>query len=223
MDTLGERAAAWVGRIRSLFSRRFDDELADEMRMHLELRRQALIDDGMDPRDAEYEARRLFGNPTVLRERSRDAWGFASVASFCAIRVRRAAAAAPSGPERRDRPTSLRRPQRGALPGSQCRLLETAGHYSRSRGHPPRRWQAERRAKLPRLRGLSGSCRGCVDLQRLATSTSPSGSKAQAHQQTNARGSSRATFSTCLGSDRSTGGRSPGATICRHWNRRRRA
>ena len=50
--------------------------------MHVELRRQALIDRGMDPRDAEYEARRLFGNPTVLRERSRDAWGFASVASF---------------------------------------------------------------------------------------------------------------------------------------------
>ncbi len=73
MDTLGERAAAWVRRIRSLFSRRFDDELADEMRMHLELRRQALIDGGMDPREAEYEARRLFGNPTVFRERARDA------------------------------------------------------------------------------------------------------------------------------------------------------
>ena len=82
MDTLGERAAAWVRRIRSLFSRRFDDELADEMRMHLDLRRQALIDDGMDPREAKCEARRLFGNPTVLRERSRDAWGFATVASF---------------------------------------------------------------------------------------------------------------------------------------------
>ena len=82
MDTLGERAAAWGRRIRSLFSRRFDDELADEMRMHLELRRQTLIDGGMDPRDAEYEARRLFGNPTVFRERARDAWGFASVASF---------------------------------------------------------------------------------------------------------------------------------------------
>ena len=50
-----------------------DDELADEMRMHLELRRQALIDGGMDPREAEYEARRLFGNPTVFRERARDA------------------------------------------------------------------------------------------------------------------------------------------------------
>ena len=82
MDTLGERAAAWIRQVRSLFRRRFDDELADEMRMHLELRRQVLIDRGMDPRDAEYEARRLFGNPTVLRERSRDAWGFASVASF---------------------------------------------------------------------------------------------------------------------------------------------
>ncbi len=48
----------------------------------MELRRQALIDGGMDPREAEYEARRLFGNPTVFRERARDAWGFASVASF---------------------------------------------------------------------------------------------------------------------------------------------
>jgi hypothetical protein len=82
MGTLGERATAWVRQIRSFFSRQFDDELADEMRMHQELRRQALIDGGMDPREAEYEARRLFGNPTLLRERSRDAWGFASMASF---------------------------------------------------------------------------------------------------------------------------------------------
>ena len=60
MDTLGERAAAWLRQVRSLFRRRFDDELADEMRMHLELRRQALIDQGMDPRHSSSMSK-LFG------------------------------------------------------------------------------------------------------------------------------------------------------------------
>jgi hypothetical protein len=47
---------------------RLQQELRDEMRLHMELRRQALIDDGMDPREAEYEARRMFGNVVALGE-----------------------------------------------------------------------------------------------------------------------------------------------------------
>ena len=50
--------------------------------MHIELRRQALVDDGMDPREAEAAARRSFGNVTSLRERARDERGLPSVASF---------------------------------------------------------------------------------------------------------------------------------------------
>src|SRR5688572_29257298 len=55
---------------------RLERELADEIRQHIELRTRALIDDGMDPRDAAYEARRVFGNATVIREETRDMWGY---------------------------------------------------------------------------------------------------------------------------------------------------
>ena len=56
--------------------RRLDDELAEEIRQHIELRTQALIDEGLDPRDARFAARRAFGNITAIREESRDMWSF---------------------------------------------------------------------------------------------------------------------------------------------------
>jgi predicted permease len=67
-------------RIASFFRRdRLDDELAEEIRLHLDLRRKALIEDGMSPADAEREARRQFGNVAAIRERSRDHWGSVAV------------------------------------------------------------------------------------------------------------------------------------------------
>ena len=40
----------WLRRARATLRRpRLDDELAEEIRGHMELRRQALVDDGMDP------------------------------------------------------------------------------------------------------------------------------------------------------------------------------
>jgi predicted permease len=57
---------------------RLDDDLAEEIRLHINLRRQALIDEGMDPRDADARARRMFGNATAIREETRDMWGFPS-------------------------------------------------------------------------------------------------------------------------------------------------
>jgi predicted permease len=73
----------WIRRVKSFVSgRRLDDELAEEMRQHIELRRQAFIDEGMDPRDAAYEAGRSFGNRTVIRDRARDERGFVGFASF---------------------------------------------------------------------------------------------------------------------------------------------
>ena len=71
MDVLGKagrRLAAWLSR------RRRDDDLRAEMEAHIAQRRQSLIDEGMDPRDAAYEAQRMFGNPTVMREETRDMW-----------------------------------------------------------------------------------------------------------------------------------------------------
>lgn len=58
---------------------RLDDDLAEEIRLHLALRTQALIDSGMAPADADHEARRQFGNVTAIRERTRDQWGGSSI------------------------------------------------------------------------------------------------------------------------------------------------
>ncbi len=70
-------------RLISFFRRdRLDDELAEEIRLHLDLRRRALIDDGMLPADADHEARRQFGNVIAIRERSRDHWGSVAVNAF---------------------------------------------------------------------------------------------------------------------------------------------
>jgi predicted permease len=70
----------WMRRLASFVRRRrLDDDLADEIRLHIELRREALVDAGMDPREAAYEARRMFGNVTVKREESREMWGFPSL------------------------------------------------------------------------------------------------------------------------------------------------
>jgi predicted permease len=58
---------------------RLDDDVAEEVRLHLELRKQALIESGMTPADADREARRQFGNVTLIRERVRDQWGGSSI------------------------------------------------------------------------------------------------------------------------------------------------
>jgi predicted permease len=67
----------WAGRVAALVRRgRLDDELREEIEEHLRLRERQLVADGMDPRDAAFEARRLFGNVTAIREETRDMWGF---------------------------------------------------------------------------------------------------------------------------------------------------
>ena len=84
IDRQGERMTRWVRRLTSFFHRRrLDDDLADEMRMHVELRRQALVDDGMDPREAD-DGRRAGCLATSPRstERARDERGMPSLASF---------------------------------------------------------------------------------------------------------------------------------------------
>ncbi|HEX3745231.1 MAG TPA: ABC transporter permease [Bryobacteraceae bacterium] len=67
----------WARRVRMLFGgSRFDRDLQEEMRLHLELRRQDLIRGGVPPAQADAAAQRRFGNATVLREASGDAWGW---------------------------------------------------------------------------------------------------------------------------------------------------
>ena len=55
-----------------LFRRRFDRDLEDEMRFHLEMKARA----GGGTPEAGYGAERQFGNATLLREQSRDMWGW---------------------------------------------------------------------------------------------------------------------------------------------------
>jgi putative ABC transport system permease protein len=64
------RLVAWRRR------ERLGMELAGELETHIDLLARDLEREGMSPADARIAARRRLGNTTVLRESSRDAWGF---------------------------------------------------------------------------------------------------------------------------------------------------
>src|SRR5262244_4347406 len=55
---------------------RFDRELEEEMRFHLEMKVEENLDAGVSPEEARYAARRQFGNQTLIQEVSRDMWSF---------------------------------------------------------------------------------------------------------------------------------------------------
>ena len=62
----------WIGNI---FRRgKLYDDLSEEIRLHIEEREEQLMGEGMSRREAEQEARRAFGNRTLLEERSREVW-----------------------------------------------------------------------------------------------------------------------------------------------------
>jgi predicted permease len=67
-----------------LFKRRqFDRDLKDELRLHEDMKTQALADaDGMSDGEARAAARRRIGNALRLREESRDPWIFATLETF---------------------------------------------------------------------------------------------------------------------------------------------
>ncbi len=73
MQWLGELWRRLAFRLRG---ERFDRDLADEMRLHLELRAAEQQARGVTPDDAAAAARRQFGNLTQLQEMSREAWGW---------------------------------------------------------------------------------------------------------------------------------------------------
>jgi putative ABC transport system permease protein len=62
--------ARWLER------RRVERELADEMSAHLEERIEQLMDEGLSQKEARIRARRQFGNLTLQKEKSREAWGW---------------------------------------------------------------------------------------------------------------------------------------------------
>jgi hypothetical protein len=56
--------------------RRRDQELNEEIQSHLAMAIRDRIERGEDPREAELAARREFGNQTLVREITRDMWGW---------------------------------------------------------------------------------------------------------------------------------------------------
>jgi predicted permease len=54
--------------------RKIYDDLADEIRLHIEERTEQLMREGMSAKEAKRQARVAFGNPTLLEERSREVW-----------------------------------------------------------------------------------------------------------------------------------------------------
>jgi predicted permease len=72
-----------IRRLRMLFHRRqLDLDLEEEMRLHLELRRQQQIESGLLPLAARQAAHRRFGNVTRIKEKSMMSWGFEGLESF---------------------------------------------------------------------------------------------------------------------------------------------
>ncbi len=67
-------------RLRSSWDRRRRDaELDDEIRFHLAEEAEERVEAGQSPERAHAEARRDFGNVTLIRERTRETWGWAPV------------------------------------------------------------------------------------------------------------------------------------------------
>jgi predicted permease len=71
----------WIPRI---FRRKLYDDLSEEIRLHIEERAEQLMTEGMGRNEAEQQARRAFGNPTSIEERSREVWQWPTVESIWA-------------------------------------------------------------------------------------------------------------------------------------------
>ena len=62
--------------------RRLYDDLSEEIRAHLEQRADDLVARGMSRKNALIEARRAFGNVTMIQEQGRDSWQWPMIDSF---------------------------------------------------------------------------------------------------------------------------------------------
>jgi putative ABC transport system permease protein len=64
-------------RLRHLMDRgQAESDLAEEMRLHIEMRAAEHVNEGSSPSEARMAAQRQFGNVTRMREQGRDAWGW---------------------------------------------------------------------------------------------------------------------------------------------------
>jgi predicted permease len=78
MDMMDKLSQLWRKLLFYLRRDRFDRELEEEMRFHLELKAEENLTEGITAEEARYAARRQFGNRTLLREVSREIWGLRS-------------------------------------------------------------------------------------------------------------------------------------------------
>ena len=62
--------------------RKFNEDLSEEIRLHIEEHTEQLMSDGMNAEEAAREARRAFGNRTLLEERSREVWQWPTLESI---------------------------------------------------------------------------------------------------------------------------------------------
>lgn len=73
----------WWSKIRRAQRRRgLHNELADEIRSHLEFLAEENASEGMTPEEAANVARRKFGNATLIKEKTQEAWRFPRFESF---------------------------------------------------------------------------------------------------------------------------------------------
>ena len=78
---MGRFQMGWLGelwrKLRMLRRRvEFERDLEDEMRLQMELRAEQRIEGGTAPEEARYAAQRRFGNALLLKEDSREMWGW---------------------------------------------------------------------------------------------------------------------------------------------------
>lgn len=76
MDAMGWMTRFGRRMLMLLQRRRFDADLEEEMRLHQELREQERVERGVSPEEARSATQRRFGNKLLLREESRDMWGW---------------------------------------------------------------------------------------------------------------------------------------------------
>ena len=68
---------AWLYRLVPYLGRRHaEEDVQEELRLHLEIERERQIDAGVPEDEALRAARRRLGNATLIRERTRDVWGW---------------------------------------------------------------------------------------------------------------------------------------------------
>src|SRR5262252_3586250 len=84
MNRLLQQLLQFVWRLwRRLFSLlrrgKYEREMEEEMRFHLEMQIEQNLVSGMSAEEARYAARRQFGNETWLKEASREMWSLNSI------------------------------------------------------------------------------------------------------------------------------------------------